>query len=74
MEARYDVVAVGLLPENRSMVRIVDKDLSDMNAEATIRMAVYRRGVDDEFFAKVSAGKYQEGDTWSGNGITGKEA
>lgn len=37
------------------------------NAEAIIRMAVHRRGVDAEFFAEVRSGSYQEGETWVGD-------
>ena len=65
-EQLYDVVAVAL-PPNQPVVRLMATGKTLRNAEALVRMVVYRRGVDDEFFAEVPTGMYQEGDTWRGD-------
>jgi hypothetical protein len=33
-----------------------------------VTMAVMRRGVEEEFYSKVPAGAYHEGDEWTGKG------
>ncbi len=64
-EQLYDVIAVGL-PPNQPVVRLMATGKTLENAEAFVKMAVYRRGVDDEFFAEVLAGTYKEEDVWKG--------
>lgn len=59
----YDVVAVSI---EHGTVRMMDRNLDEQNAEAVIRMAVMRRGVEEEFFSKAPAGKYKDGDKWKG--------
>lgn len=57
----YDVVAVNI--ESRK-VRLMAENKTERNADAIERMAVMRRGVEEEFFATVEHGKYKEGDIW----------
>lgn len=58
-ETLYDVVAV----ENRSgRVRRIAEGKTEDNAEAIVSMAVMRRGLNEEFFAPVRAGAYNDGD------------
>ena len=57
----YDVVAVNM---DTNKVRIIAKDKTLPTAEAIIRMAVLRRGVEDEFYAEVPSGKFKEGDCY----------
>lgn len=59
----YDVVAVDL---KTSKVRIIAAKKSLENAESCVTTAVLRRGVDEEFFASVTSGKYKEGDQYNG--------
>lgn len=63
IDALYDVVAVDL---ESNVVRILETSKTESNAEAIVRMAVMRRGVDKEFFSEVPAGLYENGDTWHG--------
>lgn len=59
----YDVVAI----ENHSgRVRRIAEGKTEDNAEAIVKMAVMRRGLDEEFFAPVKAGAYNDGDQWKG--------
>ena len=37
-----------------------------MDAEAVIKMAVMRQGVEEEFFVEVISNLYQEGELWKG--------
>ena len=60
-EELYDVVAVD---RETSKVRFMAQGKTERNAEAVLKMAVMRRGLDEEFFAEVPAGKYKEGDLW----------
>lgn len=52
----WDVVAVNI---KTGMTRVMDRDMTEPNAEAYIRFAVMRRGVDTEFFKAVPAGSIQ---------------
>lgn len=63
-EARYDVVAVDL---ESSDVRVLTVDRTYSDADVFVRMAVMRRGVDEEFFAAVPTGRYRDGDKWKVN-------
>lgn len=58
----YDVVAVDM---NSNTVRLIAKGKTLANAEAIVAMAVMRRGIEEEFFAEVQAGKYRDGDQWA---------
>ena len=60
-EARFDVLAVDLKTHR---VRIFGRDKDAANAEAIVKMAVYRRGVDVEFYPLAAPGLYNDGDTW----------
>lgn len=61
MAEQYDVVAVNL---DTNVVRLIAEDKKLATAEKIVEMAVYRRGVEEEFFAEVPAGRYSEGDKW----------
>ena len=57
----FDVIAVNLATKR---VRILDKNLTERNADAVADMAVMRRGVETEIFTKVMADSHKEGDLW----------
>ena len=57
----YDTVAVN---HKTQKVRILGERKTLANAEAIERMAIFRRWLDEEFYAVVPTGKYKEGDTW----------
>lgn len=59
----FDVVGVDLATHR---VRIMATRQTAENADAYVKMAVMRRGVDEEFFAAPPAGLYRDGDTWEG--------
>ena len=61
----YDVVAVNIAT---GQVRLMDTGRDKRNAEAYVKFAVMRRGVEEEFFSEVKAGMYSEGDQWKGSG------
>lgn len=62
MEAElYDVVAVNL--ETRK-ARLIAEKKTERNADATLMMAVMRRGVEKEFFEVVPSGTVLEGQDW----------
>jgi hypothetical protein len=48
-EPRYDVYAVSIATNER---RLLAQDMDDRNAEAVIKLAVMRRGVETEFYTK----------------------
>jgi hypothetical protein len=54
-----DVVAVNLTTHK---VRLMAKRLGAADAEAVIKMAVMRRGMEEEFFVDAPAGQYADGD------------
>ena len=57
----YDVIAVSLKDNS---TRVISTNKSLRNAEAIRDMAVIRRGVEEEFFVEVPAGKYDDGDQY----------
>lgn len=59
----YDVVAVDL---GTNRVRLIANSKRFSDAEAIVKMAVMRRGVEQEFFSEVPAGLYKEEDLWFG--------
>jgi len=59
----FDVVAVNF---HTGVVRLMAENKSERNADAVVKMAVMRRGVDEEFFSEVPHGKYRDGDKWGG--------
>lgn len=61
----FDVVAVSI--KDPHQVRILGTDLTESNAEAIIKLAVMRRGVDAEFYKAVTHGAYFDGECWLGN-------
>lgn len=60
-DKRFDVVAVNIQTQR---VRILATDKDERNAEATITMAVVRRGVEEEIYTSVPTGSHKDGDTW----------
>lgn len=59
MGERFDVVAVNLQTKR---VRILATDKDERNADAIIDMAVFRRGVETEFYRGVPAGSHKDGE------------
>ena len=57
----FDVVAVDAA---KHTVRLLESSKTEQNAEAIIRFAIIRRGLEEEFFAAVPSGKYKDGDAW----------
>lgn len=55
-----DVIEVEIAAPHR--VRLMAQNKSEKTAEAIIRMAVARRGVEDHFFTTAPAGRYQDDD------------
>lgn len=54
MQERFDVVEIEIKnPLNR---RVMDRGLSRDDADAYVKMAVYRRGVETHFYKAVPAG------------------
>lgn len=58
----FDVIEVDIATRK---VRMMGQDKDEENAEAIERMALMRRGTDDNFFTTVPAGLYQDGDTYN---------
>lgn len=56
-----DVLAVS---RATGKVRIFARGKSQRAADSLVAMAVYRRGLDDEFFIDVPEGQYAEGDSY----------
>lgn len=59
----FDVAAISI---KESTVIWVDGPKTARNAEAVIRMAIMRQGVEDRFFAACQPGQYKDGDKWEG--------
>ena len=59
----YDVVGVNL---KTKLVRFMAQGEDETNAEAVVKIAVIRRGVEEEFFVEVPEGSYEEGEKWEG--------
>jgi hypothetical protein len=49
----FDVIATDI---RTRASRVLDRDMTYEDAEAYVRMAVMRRGVEEEFFSAVPAG------------------
>lgn len=61
----FDTVAVNIKTKK---VRIFGRNNDQRNADAIIRMAVMRRGVDEEFYVNTKTGKYNVGDDYKYKG------
>lgn len=59
----FDALAVNI---KTGKVRIFGQNKTLVNAEAISKMAIMRRGLDEEFYVEAPAGKYKEGDKWEG--------
>ena len=59
----YDVVAVDI--QTSKVAALFGERETLANAEAIVKMAVFRRGVEEQFYAEVPTGKFKEGDTYS---------
>lgn len=60
MADKFDVIEVEI--KNPHTVHVMDRDKDERNAEAFIKMAIARRGVETHFYKAVPAGKYNDGD------------
>lgn len=60
-ELRYDVIAVNI---KTHQVRMIAHDKDARNAEAIIKMAVMRRGIEEEFYTTAAHGAIKDGDQW----------
>lgn len=60
-EALYDILAVNI---RTNIVRVMDTGKMLKNAEACVKLAIMRRGVEEEFFIEVPSGRYKNGDKW----------
>ncbi len=55
-----DVIEVGLRAPHP--IRLIATNKSEDDAEAIVKMAVMRRGVEHHFFTTAPAGKFRDGD------------
>ena len=55
-----DVIEVDIKPPHT--IRVLARGYSEGNAEAFIKIAVMRRGVENSFYTTCRPGKYQDGD------------
>lgn len=63
MKAQFDVAAVEI---STGAVIWVDGPFDAENADAVIRMAIIRQGVEDRFFSTCQHDQYKQGDKWEG--------
>jgi len=63
---RFDCICIGI---EDSVVRWVHETSSLGNADAAMKMAIARQGLGDQFFACVPAGKYSEGEKFTGGAV-----
>ena len=59
----YDILEVNI---KSRIVSIMGTGKSEDNADAYMRIAVMRRGCDEQFFVVVLTDTYKEGETWTG--------
>lgn len=59
-----DVIEVEIAAPHR--VRVMERNKTDEDAEAIIKMAVARRGVEKHFYTKTTCGSYKDGDVLKG--------
>lgn len=64
MTEQFEVLEVDIA--TRKVRMMTDGPTTEKNADAIERMAIMRRGTDDNFFVTVPAGKYADGDTYEG--------
>lgn len=57
----FDVIAINT---KNYKVRILAKDKDKNDAEAIVKMAIVRRGAEEEIFTTASAGRLKDGDEW----------
>jgi hypothetical protein len=58
----FDVIEVSI--DSGKVLSFMTENKTEKNAEAVVQMAVYRRGVENSFYAVVETGKYKIGDTY----------
>lgn len=58
----FDVIEVSI--GSGKVVAFMTENKTEKNAEAVVKMAIYRRGVEESFFAVVDSGEYKIGDTY----------
>lgn len=59
---KFDVIEVSI--DSGVVVSFMAENKTKRDAEAVSNMAVYRRGVENSFYAVVEVGKYKIGDTY----------
>ncbi len=59
---KFDTIEVSI--KSGEVLAFMAESKTKRNAEAVRDMAVYRRGVEESFFAVVDSGKYKIGDTY----------
>lgn len=57
----WDAIAVNI---ETQVVRLFGQNKTLSNAEAISKMAIMRRGCDEDFYAEVPAGTYKDGDIY----------
>lgn len=59
----FDVVAVDI--SSGKVAALFGEKKTEAAAEGIVKMAVMRRGVDEQFYAEVPTGKFKVGDTYT---------
>lgn len=59
----YDVIAVNV---KTNKVRFLATEKDHANADAIVKTAIARRGLEEEFFTETIHGQYAEGDDYAG--------
>jgi hypothetical protein len=59
---KKDVICVSTTQKGK--ILWIDSVENEENAEAVIKMAIARQGVEDRFFKSVEHGKFKEGDVY----------
>lgn len=62
--AKFDTVAISL--DSFKVAALYAENVTEADAEAVVKMAVYRQGCDTHIFAAVPHGQYAVGQKWDG--------
>ncbi len=62
----FDTLAVNI---ETSTIRFFGQDKNLQSAEAIVKMAIMRRGLDEEFYVVVPHGMYKEGEKFNGGAV-----
>lgn len=66
MTKLYDVIEVGM--DAPHPVRLMGENKTMSDADAIVKMAVHRRGVENHFFTTVAPGSYKDGELYRFDG------